>query len=440
MSNLPTVTSEIPNDLREFLNRIREAFNSINENQLITARNLIDAGIAEYKSGALKTKAQKALPKYNTPPAPLNLKTTGALASIILEWDDPKYPGHGYTEIWSAPSSATGSPAIGVAVLAGMAPGSMFSDNIGSGAERYYWIRFVNLDGEAGAYNAVLGTSGKTGKDPTYLLDVLTDSLSAAQFDPTTKTDISTLQDQDTIKTDQQGTVTGYGSSSTSKHIPTSKLVIAVDTFALKAPNFNNKFPFIVQTTAQKIGGITVPPGVYMDDVFIRNGSITAAKIADASIDTAKIADASITSAKIASASVDLAQIDRASIGQLSALVSDLGEIHSGTLTDPTTKKVYMDFTNKDINDFDLYSCKIYGSNVNNCHLYNCDIKYGYLEHIDYALINNRLWAGDIAWNKQVTKNKNVLANNPDIYIQSYRNNERYYELAVTRDGVYFNR
>lgn len=52
--------------------------------------------------------------------------------------------------------------------------------------------------------------------------------------------------------------------------------------------------PFVVNTTTMTINGVSVPPGVYMDAAYIRNGTITGAKIGNAQIDNAKIANVSV--------------------------------------------------------------------------------------------------------------------------------------------------
>ena len=51
--------------------------------------------------------------------------------------------------------------------------------------------------------------------------------------------------------------------------------------------------PFSVNTSAQTINGVSVPAGVYIDTAYIKNGTITNTKIADAAIDNAKIASLS---------------------------------------------------------------------------------------------------------------------------------------------------
>lgn len=50
-----------------------------------------------------------------------------------------------------------------------------------------------------------------------------------------------------------------------------------------------DSLPFIIQTTAQVIDGVTVPTGVYMNDAFIRRATITEAMIGNAAITNAKI-------------------------------------------------------------------------------------------------------------------------------------------------------
>lgn len=61
--------------------------------------------------------------------------------------------------------------------------------------------------------------------------------------------------------------------------------------------------PFIVQTSPIKVDDIDIPAGVYMNAAYIKNGTITNAKIGKAAIDDAKIANLSaskITSGEIA--------------------------------------------------------------------------------------------------------------------------------------------
>jgi len=189
VAKLPTVTSDIPRDLRTFLDRVREAFNATGEDELVTVRKLVGAGLAEYSGGAVQgTTVSDTLP---APPAPLNLSATGALGNIIISWDPPRYAGHAYAEIWAAEEPVGGgNPPLGDAVLVGMAPGAVFSHDLGQGATRWYWVKFVNRDGQDGAFNAVEGTQASTGTDPAYVLGLLSGELSESQLNASLATRI----------------------------------------------------------------------------------------------------------------------------------------------------------------------------------------------------------------------------------------------------------
>ena len=175
MPSLPTVTSQIPHDLRNFLDRVREAMGTGGPDQLVTVRQLVAAGVASYGSGGFTAATGQVVA---APPPPTGLTANGALASVLLSWDAPFYSGHAYTEIWAAEPPGD----LGEAVLVGMSPGSLFAHNIGGAASRLYWARFINVNGVAGPFNATGGTLGVTGQDPAYLLEVLTGEITESQL------------------------------------------------------------------------------------------------------------------------------------------------------------------------------------------------------------------------------------------------------------------
>jgi len=187
MPSLPTVTSDIPRDLRQYLDRVRENIDGVGLDEIITARKLIAAGLAQYTGGNLSTTTGGT--QYATPPAPLNLDADGALLNIIVTWDKAPYQGHAYTEIWAAVQTTAQAeatpeeyPDIGEAILVGMAPGSVWVHNIGGGASRWYWARFVNVEGLAGPFNLVDGTRGDTATDPAHLISLLSGQIAEGQL------------------------------------------------------------------------------------------------------------------------------------------------------------------------------------------------------------------------------------------------------------------
>ena len=116
-----------------------------------------------------------------------------------------------------------------------------------------------------------------------------------------------------TVKIDNNGYVSGYGLISTANNgTPTSEFAVRADTFYVASPTgpgITPIVPFVVQTTPTTVNGVSVPVGVYMDAAYIKNGTITSAKIGDAVITNAKIADAAITTAKIGDAQITTAKI-----------------------------------------------------------------------------------------------------------------------------------
>ncbi len=152
------------------------------------------------------------------------------------------------------------------------------------------------------------------------------------------------LSGQYTVKVDLNGHVSGFGLASTANNsTPFSEFIVRADRFAIGTPSvpdyaqYVNNYPdllaawyaagqpdkeiwgynhyhpqgqienrtlpskieetvpFIVTTTVQTAGGRLVPPGVYMDNAFIANGSISSAKIGLAQVDTLVIQGNAVT-------------------------------------------------------------------------------------------------------------------------------------------------
>ena len=222
-NNLPTVSSPLPRDLQQFVQRVREALDGGGVDGVLTARKLIATGIVTGTSTGNIT----ASPSINSivgieaPQPPTNLSASGAHASIIVSWNAAVYAGHAYTEIWAHTSDV-----IGDAVLVGMTSGNNFSHVIGGSGTRYYWVRNINQNGEASAFNQTAGTQGATSASPAFLMELLAEA---------------------------------YGT--------------------------NSQSPFFQIDAQTAINGVTIPAGTYMKTAFIHDASITNAKIKDLTAD-----------------------------------------------------------------------------------------------------------------------------------------------------------
>lgn len=345
--NLPSVTSQIPRDLRNFVDRLRDIVNGGGANKLVSAQDLVDAGIANLTaSGGITTpSAQNVV--YGTPPAPTGVTATAAINTVIVTWDDPSYSGHAYAEVWGASTDSIGS-----AVLLGITPGAVYSDPLGPGAVRYYWVRFVNVNYEAGAFNAVAGTRAETGADVDYLLSVLAGKITETQLYTDLNTRLNGIETNATaisneaitrsnadgsinakytVKIDNAGHVSGFGLISTANNAaPTSTFGVRANQFFVAPPAQYQSSPPTAglykgyvwvdtsvtpnitkyytgaawTTTPQALPFVVDGSGVYMDSVFIKDATITNAKIANLAVDDAKISD--LTATKLTTGSISV--------------------------------------------------------------------------------------------------------------------------------------
>jgi hypothetical protein len=307
MSKLPSVVSSIPQDLKAFINQVREALDGRNGEKLVTVNDLIRGGLAA--PGPSNTIVPPA-GVVGTPATPKNVQASGAIQNIVVTWDDPLYNGHAYAEVWGSSTDD-----LGAAVQVGMTPGAIFVDAVGPSVIRYYWVRFVNVLGVQGAFNAVAGVQGETGADVEYLLETLTGAITETQlFDELgSRIDLvdqtnGGLINKYVVKIDTNGYVSGFGLASTTNNAtPLSDFIIRADRFSVASPSgpgITPVIPFIVTTTEQIINGVTVPVGVYINGAFIQNGTITNAKIGNAAIDDAKIV--SLTAAKLTAGDISV--------------------------------------------------------------------------------------------------------------------------------------
>ena len=189
-SSLPTITSDIPRDLRIFLDRLRGVLDGAGTRAVMTRADLEAFGLIDKKGEPILDG-----PALATPPVVTNLSAAGAFSNVILTWDNISYPNHAYTEVWASVTYDTLLPDtdpayvvpasldnLSTATLLDTAGGSVTTDQIGSGKGKYYWARNVNTQGATGPFNAVSGVLATTAPDVTFLLTTLTDSITQGQL------------------------------------------------------------------------------------------------------------------------------------------------------------------------------------------------------------------------------------------------------------------
>jgi phage-related protein len=192
---LPTITSDIPRDLRAYLDRLRGLLNQ--SGGIITTKDLRDIGLTD-DTGVPAVQPQPGEPvEYGPPALVVNLDADGAFRNVIVTWDQPEYFGHAFTEVWGSPIYDTTLVSTDpsyvdpttyatfdstTATLVAISAGSVINDALGSGKGRYYWARNVNFSGRQGAFNSTTGVNGETSVDVDFLLSTLTDQITSGQL------------------------------------------------------------------------------------------------------------------------------------------------------------------------------------------------------------------------------------------------------------------
>jgi len=187
-NRLPTVTSNIPKDLRRFIDRLREYFSTTGGEGVVTRADLTNSGGFSNGSGGDIVFDGDTTLVCVRPAAPTGFTATAATLNVILEWDNPGDACYAYTEIWRNTVDD-----LGTAVLTGTTDTFMYADNIGPDETRYYWIRHVNIENEKGPYNATAGTSATTPANVAWMLDQLTGQLTESQLYSTLNTRIDLI-------------------------------------------------------------------------------------------------------------------------------------------------------------------------------------------------------------------------------------------------------
>ncbi len=242
--------------------------------RLVSAGELIDGGLAGVGTGGFLTSPPKNLTK---PPKVTGLTANGALASIFVGWHNPSFSNYAYTELWRADIDD-----IGQAVLIASTAVESYTDNVGSAATKYYWARAVSDQGVKGDFNAASGTKGTTSLDPDYVMQVLTSST----WKPNT-TYYPFQYVRPTVDNGfQYAAVDGGTSGSTEPTWPTTINATVNDgTIQWITVPVDARIPFVLGALEDGT------PAVFMDTAYIKNATITSAKISELFADKIETGD-----------------------------------------------------------------------------------------------------------------------------------------------------
>jgi hypothetical protein len=215
---IPKVPNSVDPVVRQYLEQLAEAVEirlgrkGDPRDRAITLRELIDSGLAkELASSPYNPNAVNSTnigfggnfldPGLGIPPQPQNLTAAGLYSSILLNWDVPRYVGHAQTLIYRHTSNDVTQATQEI----GVSPGFTYLDQVGSGKNFYYWVRFQNQSGVLGPYSN--SANGISAVDVAFLLGILTNSITTGELAASLTTQLGTYQ----TATDVNGIITAGG-------------------------------------------------------------------------------------------------------------------------------------------------------------------------------------------------------------------------------------
>lgn len=308
-----SLLSLIPQDTSPALRRLLETLVARNTGPLTQedVRNQLIALTADFEASI---PTEVSTENAGFPHVPRQLEAAGAFSSITLTWQKPVYAGHAFAEIYRAKANS-----LNEALANGLhayVKGDVWSDSVAAGTTWWYFVRFINLKGEAGGFAKASAT---TEVPAAELIAALEGEISETELAQSLRTKIDTIEDnanaiateeltratetgelyaQYTVKIDQNNHVSGFGlASETVNGATVSAFLIAANKFAIMDPAVPGT---LTNTPAAANMPFIVSNGTtYIKNAAIQDAAITNAKIGALAVDTAKIADAAITNAKI---------------------------------------------------------------------------------------------------------------------------------------------
>ena len=182
-SNLPFVSSNIPPDLRQFLERVRE---SLDGDTYVRRTDYLAGRVPRYPGDPDDPNDPPDPPrpcgKPVTPTAPTGLTVAPGFSGFLLSWDMPSYCGHDRTEVFALRRDGSASELTDLNML-GESKGVMYSHVCDKPDDYWcFWIRHVNVDDVEGPFNGTGGTCARTAIRPDVILDTLKGQITSTQL------------------------------------------------------------------------------------------------------------------------------------------------------------------------------------------------------------------------------------------------------------------
>ena len=176
-TNLPFVSSPIPPDLRQFLERVRE---SLSDDTYVRRTDYLGGTVPRYPTDPPAPPDPPGPPGPPIPPcgnpvtptAPTGFEVAAGFNGFLLTWDMPGYCGHDRTEVYGLRRDGTAEE-LTVANMLGDSKGVMYSHVVQAANDFWcFWIKHVNLNDEEGPFCAA-HLCARTAVDPGPIIESL---------------------------------------------------------------------------------------------------------------------------------------------------------------------------------------------------------------------------------------------------------------------------
>lgn len=289
------------------------------------------------------------------PSAISTLTATGGWGSILLEFSYTSYNGHLYTEVWRSDDNVFAN-----GERVGATAAKFYNDTLSGAALTdvyYYWVRNVNVDGDASDWYG--SASGSISTSTSFGVDDLLGQLGFEHFasgtwpirSEATLPDLSTTPSTYPVDTIIYLTTNGLLYKNVNwvwePVVSTTDMIGQITTTQIADDAITTPKILAGQVTADQLASNSVIAGkiqagaLVVDDGVMQNGYIKNALINDAAITNAKldrasankiviveadIDSAAITTAKIDDAAITNAKLDRASANKIVIGEADIAD------------------------------------------------------------------------------------------------------------------
>lgn len=309
----------------------------------VTFRDLVNGGLATYIDGkGQRIRANKPSGSiaptnegsayYDIPPGANSLKATGSIGVIHLTWKAPSYP---YIAGYNVYRASADNP--GLAVKRSFVTSELYSDEIGSFAGYYYWVRTVSEAGKEGPFNAVKGTYGETGVDPAYILQIVQDQIEESSLTAALRTRINSIETT-------ANTAYGYGADIIAEQIARANAdsALASDIVVLYAgvSSANSAITSEATTRASADSALASDITTLYSQTASNSSAITSEATTRATADSALASDITTLYSQTSSNSAAISSESSTRASADTALASDITTLYSQTASNSSAISV----------------------------------------------------------------------------------------------------